>query len=236
MPSYNFGFGLNTNDSEEDSFSHHLLYFGNPEGELPPDWNLGPQKGILLNMEPFLKEFNAYGSISCNGRRSIVQSGEILRCEDVKSKDEKLEDYCALLLDHENVENKLLDLGLDYLQCGEDDYLESTKGGLVVLFGHPGQGAEERNSNRPLRISFGREKDPYVTKNYFPKKDVDNFLFYDNDTLEGNSGSPVIGRGDLTTNQAFCVKGIHTLGSKLKNTNQAQKIKHIKKWIAVGNN
>ena len=53
---------------------------------------------------------------------------------------------------------------------------------------------------------------------------ANNFLFYDNDTLPGNSGSPVIGRGDKDQEQGYNVKGIHVRAFNHVKTNGAQNI------------
>ena len=146
---------------------------------------------------------------------------------------ELLEDYCALLLSHSDVTKKLDEYGLSYLKCGEGKYLESSckcscHEQLVAIFGHPDCG-DAKNAH-PLRLSFGTEKRP----NSFPKDALDNYVLYDNDTLSGNSESPVIGRGDRTTQQGYCVKGIHIAGSYVKDINKAQKINKIKEWINIG--
>ena len=71
----------------------------------------------------------------------------------------------------------------------------------------------------------------------YPNKDaVKNYLFYDNDTEPGNSGSPVIGRGDAALGQGYCVKGIHVQSFNEPTTNGAQKIHNIEKWIDLGKN
>ena len=237
---HNFVFDSGNDDSKVSlGYPNHNLYFGNLKGVNNTNgWSANTKHGTILNMSTFLKQFNALGSISHKGRRIIVQGGEAIKCENVQSDKEKIEDYCALLLDHADIENELLQMGLDYLQCGQHDYLESAKGGLVVLFGHPAEGAEEENGRRPLRVSFGVENDPNCIKKHFQGRETyaDNFLFYDNDTFAGHSGSPVIGRGNVSSNQAYCVKGIHVSASKLENTNQAQKLKHLTKWITSGNN
>ena len=221
---------LNTNFG----VTNHVLYFGNLKGVNNPNgWNANPRHGTIVNMSSFLKQFNARGSISYNGRKILVQGGEVIKYETAQLDEERSEDYCALLLDHEHVKNELLQIGLDYLQCGQHDYLDCEQGGIVVLFGHPADGAEEENGHRPLRMSFGVESDPdHVKKNFQGKETyADNFLFYDNDTLAGHSGSPVIGRGNVSSNQAYCVKGIHVSASELEKTNQAQKLKNLTKWI-----
>ena len=148
------------------------------------------------------------------------------------------------------------DLGLDSLDCGFENYLEMADEELVAILGHPD--CEEPTDVRPLRLSFGTERDPNKTSTPLlnmaglkqclgkrfktsPKKisesDINNYLFYDNDTLEGNSGSPVVGRGDKNSYQAYCVKGIHVKSfSCSPNTNAAQKIIDLNKWIDLGIN
>merc|ERR1719244_1543900 len=65
-------------------------------------------------------------------------------------------------------------------------------------FGHPGNIAREGTEKelRPLRVSWGIEKGTEGA-----------MITYDNDTLPGNSGSPVIAR--VVNGQAYRVKGIH---------------------------
>ena len=61
---------------------------------------------------------------------------------------------------------------------------------------------------------------------------MNNYLLYDNDTLKGNSGSPVIGRaGD---GQGYSVKGIHVRSFESDSTNGAQKIVNYQEWIDAG--
>ena len=72
---------------------------------------------------------------------------------------------------------------------------------------------------RPLRMSYGKEEE-------IPAAGSD-FLYYDNDTFPGNSGSPVIGRG--SKNGDYAVKGINIRGDVGINT--AQGLQKLKDWI-----
>ena len=61
-----------------------------------------------------------------------------------------------------------------------------------------------------------------------------NYIFYDNDTFCGNSGSPVLGRGDKSLGQPYSVKGIHIKRFNEESTNGAQNIEQIHEWIDLG--
>ena len=63
---------------------------------------------------------------------------------------------------------------------------------------------------------------------------MNNYLFYDNDTFPGNSGSPVVGRAG--NGQGYNVKGIHVRSFNEFKTNGAQKIVKYQEWIDVGKN
>ena len=56
-----------------------------------------------------------------------------------------------------------------------------------------------------------------------------DFLCYDNDTLPGNSGSPVIGRG-TRDGSCYAVKGIHVAGTEY-DRNKAQGLQSLANWL-----
>ena len=87
---------------------------------------------------------------------------------------------------HDLIKKKLEKMGLAWLQCGNGEYLNHKPGDVVSIYGYPGKEAT-KNGRRLLRPSCGKEMPP--------PGGASGFLFYDNDTLPGNSGSPVIGRG-----------------------------------------
>ena len=161
-------------------------------------------------------QFKIRGSIGYKGERRIYPGNKKLYIKDKK------EDYCVFLFTAPNSEELLKNMRLSYLTCGEGSYLDSKPDELVSIFGHPGSWAKEGPTKelRPLRISWGLEK-----------TEEENTIRYDNDTLPGNSGSPVIGRGG--DNQAYCVKGIHVRGSATPPTglNEAQSLKNLANWI-----
>ena len=220
-----------------------------------------------INLGVFLEPFNVCGSISNKGKRVLFQNGRLIT-QSLETRRDNIglsEDYCVLQLNHHDVAGCLKQKKLDFFPCGTDEYLDCKHTGLVAIIGHPG--IEEDQGNYPLRFSFGAEKDPDMTPNFYkdanpiikilsmffddvglkkkwkggpdgyPNKDaVKNYLFYDNDTFGGNSGSPVIGRGDTALTQGYCVKGIHVQRFNEANTNGAQKIHQIQKWIDLGKN
>ena len=131
------------------------------------------------------------------------------------------EDYAFLLLS--TTEVQLRAMGLSYLECATGDYLNYREGEVVSIFGHPGGNAREgpERSLRPLRMSFGREKGVH-SKN-------PNLLMSDYDSLGGNSGSPVIGRGSRGGDCNYAVKGIHVRGKEGRD-NASQKLSSMNKW------
>ena len=185
-------------------FSKITLHFGNDEG----DGSASIKNCTLAELGPFR------GSIGYNGHRKFFPGNAL---------DESMngEDYCVLVLTGDDVDTRLQ--GLDYLECGDGDYLKYLEGGVVATFGHPGEGARE-GDNRPLRVSYGKEK---IAGSAGRQR-----LYYDNDTLGGNSGSPVIGRGS-TLNNSYKVKGIHVASIKEGETNGAQSIRNLEDWIST---
>ena len=134
------------------------------------------------------------------------------------------EDYCLLLFTDPFIEEKLLRFGLKYLPCGSGNYLEK-RWGIVSIFGHPG--VKEDFPNGPLRVSYGREKVVPTT--------TGQHLCYDIDTLPGNSGSPIIGRGANDPEvqgylgSSYSVKAIHVKGGV--GTNYGQGLVNMEQWI-----
>ena len=215
----------------------YLVHFGNLAGILPTESTTTspPTKDKPMKLREFLCHFdNFYGSMSYKGRRTVFKKMPNGHNREVFNQEnsETDEDYCALCLVDKDINSKLCDLGLSHLQCGETYYLEYNHLGLVTIFGHPGGNATEITSEglkvRPLRYSFGQEKiDANLSRNR---------LAFDYDSTGGNSGSPVLGRGQKshgsTKEQAYLVKGIHVEGCHL---NYAQKLTAVQNWIDCGN-
>jgi hypothetical protein len=255
------------NDPNTYSLNNFTVHFGNVDGAWHSNGSPLPgtpslTQGDPMNLGDLLEPFNICGSISYGGRRILFKNGKIVKYEERKGALEAVEDYCVLLLEHADAIGKLNTHGLSYLECGHDEYLDSSSKELVAILGHPVCG--DVDDKRPIRLSFGKEKHPdkialevllsrikksltictgsisggekTKSEDVLSKAVLKNYLFYDNDTLSGNSGSPVIGRGDKTANQAYNVKGIHVASYDLPNTNRAQTIKGIKEWIEVGKN
>ena len=203
-------------------------------------------KGKPMNLREFLCKFQFHGSISCGGKKKIfkkVLNNDEWEVLDLPNRN-KDEDYCALVLERPNLESELSALGLSYLEVGEDNYLEYNRKGIATIVGHPGKNATEKHEGgilkKPMRFSFGKEID---AKNLSHVQ-----LHFDYDSVKGNSGSPVIGRGLKCANGreiAYKVKGIHINGEKKKSIievfgfelgtknayNGAQKLTKIDKWI-----
>ena len=107
-------------------------------------------------------------------------------------------------------------LGLEPLDCGEGAYLEAAPGTPVAVFGFPAVGllAEE------LRWSMGVEMD----LNHLESQRI----LYNNDTLPGNSGSPIISLGKTAAmGMSYIVKGIHVQGFSDQQFNAAQSLVDI---------
>jgi hypothetical protein len=234
-----------------DSLKDFIVHFGNIDGNLPPlEVGSPPMKDRPMNLKVFLDCFNnVCGSISFNGKRILIKNGNVVNFCHRNEVIEKAEDYCVLLLDDINVNDILNNLGLHSILCGQGNYLKYKNEGLVAIFGHP---QIPEDGKVPFRMSFGSEKDPEKIKDFFdgsnpliklmaminPSGDktkmAKNYIFYDNDTKPGNSGSPVIGRGDKNLNQGYCIKGIHVKSFNNEDTNGAQNIEKIIDWINLG--
>lgn len=199
--------------------SSFTIWFGNTGGEVRT-MSVGREERGLFNLKDFLSKFNSVqGSICYKGEKIIING----QAQHKVSIDEVDEDYCAILLYDNDAVKKLIDLDLKYLECGQGSYLYQNPKEIVSIFGHPQVMNDDDNSDDnlyPLRVSFGIEKE---------RKTKKNFIIYDNDTLKGNSGSPVIGRG--ADEQGYKVKGIHIKGIEIGKTNGAQGLGNLEKWI-----
>ena len=264
------------NNAPENSLNRYTIEFGNVSGDIPSHAEchnecIRKAFGVPINLMDFLAPFKVSGSIGYLGDRAIFEDGKLVKSYKIETgtMHKQAEDYCALRLNHENVKDVLRNQGLDYFKCGEDEYLDSNNDGLVAIFGHPSGNEKEGYLNEenkiPLRMSFGKEKDPRKIKNFFTqnqnllsyfamnagkrkgkavfdekkaKEEAGNWLFYDNDTFCGDSGAPVIGRGNPKLQQGYCVKGIHSraFNHTKTPTNGAQKIKDIYEWINLRRN
>ena len=188
-------------------WSQYNLYFCCVDGD-----KNGSQV-VHRTLVDFNQMFTLRGSIAIMGKRRTFQ-GRSPASKDIMV--ESYLDFCVLVLDNPDVKKTLKDLKLSWLQCGQGDYLNYRPGDVVFIFGYPGKGA---NMLRSLRMSYGKEEEPPAAGS--------DFLYYDNDTLPGNSGSPVIGRGSKDGD--YAVKGIHIRGNVGINT--AQGLQKLKDWI-----
>ena len=188
------------------------IWFGNDDGNLQfHDQDAGLEKGKPMNLRDLLKEFNFYGSTCLGGERLVFKrdhSGVTASIESICGD----ADYFAMFLDEKIKNKKEMDkYGIDILQCGNGENLKCEKDAVVALIGHPGCKTWD---TYPLRLSYGKE----IGEN-------SNYLKLDYDSLPGNSGSPVFGKG-------YKIKGIHQGGNSA--WNRAHKITEIKNWIKLG--
>jgi len=241
----------NAKDENEvfSELNNHVIHFANLDGIFwPPSMSLHPpEKGKPMSLGEFLRKYQFYGSISCQGRRKVfkkVENGwQVLNQITNEDKDE---DYCAFCLDDSNFrpEQKLAALGLKMLECGENDYLDNKPENLATIVGHPAgnceKEAEDGTLRTPLRFSFGQEKKfKEEVKESDEYKRLSKYrLFFDYDSIGGNSGSPVIGRGNKFPSggvgEGYKVKGIHVEGEPDKRNTFAQKITKLGEWINHG--
>ena len=233
------------------------IYFGNLSGDILKDDFWSKYMSKWEELHKLLEPFSFCGSISNNGKRVLFQNGKLVHYEQRIGDLAVKEDYCMLQLngDITQVEQALKKKGLEALPIGRGAYLETKHGELVSIFGHPGGGGQTNASNDPnwtpgvvedgkfpLRISFGTEKDlskqnkapSFMAREQLTFDQMKNYLFYDNDTFPGNSGSPVIGRAG--NGQGYNVKGIHVRSFNEYKTNGAQKIVKYQEWIDAGKN
>ena len=191
-------------------WSQYNLYFCCVDGD-----KNGSQV-VHRTLADFNQMFTLRGSIAYMGTRRTFPGRVRATSKDITV--ESNLDFCVLVLDNPDAKETLKGLKLSWLQCGQGDYLNYRPGDVVSIFGYPGKGATV-NMLRPLRMSYGKEEEPPAAGS--------DFLYYDNDTLPGNSGSPVIGRGSKDGD--YAVKGIHIRGDVRINT--AQALQKLKDWI-----
>ena len=190
------------------------IWFGNVEGEFPNDEQTNElKKGKAMNLKLFLETLGCCGSISYRGKRVTFKYGPNGIETKYQRHSNTEEDYCAIWLSSVNKE-MLSKYGLDLLQCGDRQQIKHQSGSVATLVGHPGH--QGWTTAWPRRLGYGKEVG-----------ETDESLQFDYDSLGGNSGSPVFGRG-------YRVKGIHVRGSNIGRKNYAQKIDKIKDWINLG--
>jgi len=188
--------------------SQYDLFFCCPEGD-----KKGSQV-IRRTLADFDNKFKLRGSIAYGGKRLILPAGN------TEAPVHPMLDFCILVLDNPDAEKKLEKMGLSWFQCGYGEYLNYKPDNVVSIYGYPGNGATD-NGKRLLRAACGKEKPP--------PGGASGFLFYNNDTLPGNSGSPVIGRGSKDGKCDYAVKGIHVTGGT--KANKAQGLQKLCDWI-----
>ena len=214
---------------ERIDFSKYRLHFGYTSGSPGAD-----REGTILSCK--LSDFGELtGSIGLGGKRRFFPG--YIEEDSPRTR----EDYCMLLLPNSAAVGKRsrfnwlskhfgkhkVDMAkLRSLPCGgKENYLKrEPKDSLLSIFGHPGV---DDDSHPQLRVSWGTEK-------YEGGIDPDHHIFYDVDTLGGNSGSPVIGRG--SKDGQYEVKAIHIHGIPNPNpqnilNNSGQGLMHMKEWI-----
>jgi len=189
--------------------------FGDIDGNIPDDSVIGELKcGQPWNLKVFFEQFCVGGSIQFNGNRRIFKRNEGQLVTDFKDGFERHSDYCAILL-QDNIETRMDELGLAFLDCGTGEQLEHKSSSTVMIIGHPAREEPEGSNKFPRRPSYGLENEnndrTMIACNY--------------DSLPGSSGSPIFG-------DHYKVKGIHLSGGV--NANYMQKISDIKSWIDLG--
>ena len=165
------------------------------------------------------------------------------------------EDYFAMIL-HDDVKqtavDKIKNLGLTVLaEVGEGSSLEQSNYSALSIWGHPlvtedylcptcyaktNTKSACQNCPRfiPMRCSVGNERHETFLEKWIwtgwkgsgQKERSSERIFYDANTLPGNSGSPVL-------SQFNKIKGIHVAGEEFNGviTNEAQKLKNIIKEL-----
>jgi len=210
---HNFGSLFKAPDNKiMDELNKVTAWFGNSDGIIPdrnPSDKL--EKGKPMNLRLFLEKFGCYGSSCFDGKRLVFRKrSNVIETTSEDIEDEQ-KDYFAILLKDE-IKDKVDELGIDILNCGHGQDIKYKEGSVATLVGHPGH---EEWKSMPLCLSYGKEIGENRT-----------FLHFNYDSLPGNSGSPVFGRG-------YKVKGIHTSGLRGKR-NSAHKITDVADWINLG--
>ena len=109
---------------------------------------------------------------------------------------------------------QLSQLGLEALECAEGQQLDFERGNVASIIGHPV--GREKRSQHPLRIAYGKEME-----------DQGYAIRFTYDSISGNSGSPVFGRG-------YKVKEIHVFGQMAEDGTKkgsAMKLSNVRKCI-----
>ena len=206
-----------SNDDVLQELDKYKIWFGNVRGDLPSDTQSSTQltKDTPMNLKSFLHVFGCTGSISYDGKTLIFKERpNKIRTEFQESENKNIEnkDYCAIFL--KNADKQLLKkYGLEPLQCGDRNNIQHECGCIVTIVGHPGHKGWK---TWPQRLGYGKEVGT-----------TSQTLQFKYDSLGGNSGSPVFGRG-------YKVKAIHIAGSSAGPKNIAQKIDNIIHWINLG--
>jgi hypothetical protein len=193
--------------------SKYTVWFANLDGIFPDDetTNSELEKGKPMNLKKLLERFDFYGSICCKQKRKVFKKTST-GMETSFDKVQGEGDYAAFVLNYSNVDQELADLGLNFLDCATESELRHEPNHVAAIIGHPGHYSWK---TYPTRLSYGKEVD-----------ETKDTIKLDYDSLGGNSGSPVFGKG-------YRVKGIHVAGSGSSNNNIAQKINNVEQWINI---
>ena len=195
------------------ALNNFMVWFGNFDGVIPDDGEPSDklEKGKPMNLRLFLEKFGRCGSSCLDGNRLVFRkSSNVVKTTREEIEDEQ-QDYFAMLLGDE-IRHMVDELGIDILNCGHAQDIKYKKGSVATLVGHPGH---KDWKFMPLRLGYGKEIG-----------ETRSYLHFNYDSLPGNSGSPVFGRG-------YKVKGIHQGGLRGKR-NQAHKITNVVDWINLG--
>ena len=191
--------------------SKYTVWFANLDGIFPDDAmnNSELEKGKPMNLKKLLERFDFHGSICYDQKRKVFRktsTGMETSFDIVQDHG----DYAAFILNHSNAEEELAALGLNFLECATGTALKFGRNNVATIIGHPGHDSWD---TYPTRISYGKEVG-----------ETEDTIKLDYDSLGGNSGSPVFGKG-------YRIKGIHVAGST--NHNSAQKIHNVEQWINI---
>ena len=222
-------FGRSRTNVTRETLGEYTIVFGNLDGDLTKrkpyealtDTTVANNQNLInlpINLLNFLDRFeDCRGMIEFGGKQFILRRNQEPEGNQAPPPRDSDNDFCAIELVDENIDEKFKQYGLSFLEVGVGDYLNPNANQRLTVFGHPDIRSSDRK--RPLTPTWGNEV-------VVADSETSKHIVFDNDTLGGMSGSPILGRDPIM------VKAIHILGGPGKE-NRGQKLHNLSNWINV---